>query len=102
MSVLDEYLKDEDPNKFWRLSSGEHENLLDLALERADESSKNLKQALRVIYKYSMRLGSQEVAIAELAGLVLDASESLAIYGNDEFDFDKLELYHKRVEELTT
>ena len=32
--TLDEYMAINDSNAFWRLSSGEHQNLLDEAIER--------------------------------------------------------------------
>ena len=34
--TLDEYLNSTDSNDFWRLSSGEHQNLLDEAIERIE------------------------------------------------------------------
>ena len=46
--TLDEYLKDTDPNTFWKLSCGEHENLLDEAIERIEELEKQNKK-LKVI-----------------------------------------------------
>jgi len=42
--TLDEYLKDTDPNTFWKLSCGEHENLLDEAIERIEELEKQNKK----------------------------------------------------------
>ena len=48
--TLDEYLKDTDPNTFWKLSCGEHENLLDEAIERIEELEKQNKK-LKLIRK---------------------------------------------------
>jgi len=48
--TLDEYLKDTDPNMFWKLSCGEHENLLDEAIERIEELEKQNKK-LKLIRK---------------------------------------------------
>ncbi len=44
MNIKD-YIKDNDPNKFWRLSSGQHENLLNEALERIEA----IEYALKII-----------------------------------------------------
>ncbi len=37
------YIKDDDPNKFWRLSQGQHENLLDEAIDRIEATEYALK-----------------------------------------------------------
>lgn len=45
MSELKKYIESDDPNYFWGLSSGQHENLLDGAIEhieRLEESNKVL------------------------------------------------------------
>ena len=50
--TLSEYLVEGDPNKFWRLSSGEHLNLLDEALDRVEKAAAEvdrLKAALENI-----------------------------------------------------
>lgn len=44
--TLDEYMTTDDHNAFWRLSSGEHQNLLDEAIERMDEARRLLAGAL--------------------------------------------------------
>ncbi len=41
--TLEQYMKEDDSNKFWRLSSGEHENLLDEAIEKMERYEKALK-----------------------------------------------------------
>ncbi len=43
--MIKQYLKDDDPNKFWRLSRGQHENLIDEALDRIEY----LEIALQII-----------------------------------------------------
>ena len=101
MSELDKYIEAKERNYFWKLSCGEHENLLNLALELAEENNKNLKQALRVIYKGSLRLDGYEKTINSLVDLALEATQDLSLFGNDEYDYDKIGVYHKKIEELT-
>jgi hypothetical protein len=43
---LDEYMTTNDDNAFWRLSSGDHQNLLDEAIERMQEARGLLADAL--------------------------------------------------------
>lgn len=100
-SKLEEYLKDEDPNKFWRLSSGEHENLLDLALESAEDNKENLKKTIKIVYKLSMEIQGQEKTIGSLISVAMEATQDLALYGNDDYDYERIGAYHKKIEELT-
>lgn len=44
---LQEYIENEDPNKFWRLSTGETQNLLDEAIELIDQYKIALADAIR-------------------------------------------------------
>ena len=44
--TLDEYITTDDSNAFWRLSSGDHQNLLDEAIDRMSEARKLLAGAL--------------------------------------------------------
>ena len=40
--TLDGYINSKDPNEFWKLSSGDHQNLLDEAIERIQENEKEI------------------------------------------------------------
>ncbi len=46
--TLEQYMKEDDSNKFWRLSSGEHENLLDEAIEKMERYEKALKEIIHI------------------------------------------------------
>ena len=50
MSELQDYIDAEDPNYYWRLSSGEIQNLLDAAIERGDALDKS-NELLKQIFK---------------------------------------------------
>lgn len=49
--TLDEYLKhsEKDNNLFWRLSRGEHQNLLDEAIERIESATKRHVEAVKML-----------------------------------------------------
>jgi len=53
MSDLQDYIDSDDPNYFWRLSSGQHENLLDAAIEYGER----LEQQLQSYIEREERLG---------------------------------------------
>jgi len=51
MSALKDYIDSDDPNYFWRLSSGQHENLVDSAIEHIDRQQALLHQIFTDITK---------------------------------------------------
>jgi len=51
MSELQDYINSEDPNYFWRLSSGQHENLLDASIEYGEMLEARIAELEKALLK---------------------------------------------------
>jgi len=84
--TLDEYRASDDANAFWRLDSGDHQNLLDEAIDRIEELEAHLIDLNRENYRLASernvdagraRASAQHyMQIAEDAGKRIDELEA--------------------------
>jgi hypothetical protein len=66
--TLTEYMASQDPNLFWRLSAGEHQNLLDEAIERIEkleaEADRDQRGVVNIQHQHKI-IATAEVDISQ-------------------------------------